>query len=387
MKPICFTEELTVIIKPAEISMRKRVLHIISGDLWGGKEAQLLMQLPALARLGWDIEVICFNELETSKRYRDAGLHVTDCNEALGFFSLLGAAKQAAKNFEPAIISAHGAKEFIVATFIGRALGVPITITYHGSTEKRRGVKALKTFAIQFLVKLVARFSSRSIMTVSEGLAEELGFEQNWRLDVVRNVTSVEPSPPGIKSVDAPKVLFVGRLVSVKRVDLLIAAIAVLKDRNTSPMPRVEIVGEGPLREGLVHLAETLGVKEYVEFVGFQSDVKERMSKASALIICSDSEGIPTVLLEAIACGLPVVSTELAGVQEVVEVCKSHPVKFIPRNNSKQLADAIQVAVKFTDTSYYSRSLVELKSEFTPETAAKKLEQIYEQVFSELKRE
>ncbi len=120
-----------------------------------------------------------------------------------------------------------------------------------------------------------------------------------------------------------PKVLFVGRLVEVKRLDewLRVAALVAA----AYPLARFELVGGGPLRSRLEALAAALGLSERVHFRGFASydELPALYGSAAVFLITSQSEGLPRVIMEASLQGVTVVGPRIAGVEDIVEDGKS----------------------------------------------------------------
>ena len=112
------------------------------------------------------------------------------------------------------------------------------------------------------------------------------------------------------------KILCVARLSPVKRIDLLLRALALLAEshRNWS----CDILGSGPLEEELRGLVRQLKLDEHVSFLGQQEDVRPFLAAADLFVLPSDKEGLPLALLEAMACGIPPVVTEVGGTGEVV---------------------------------------------------------------------
>jgi glycosyltransferase involved in cell wall biosynthesis len=107
--------------------------------------------------------------------------------------------------------------------------------------------------------------------------------------------------------------LAVGRLEPVKDYPTLLRALTLVPKRA-----RLVVLGDGPLRTGLSFLTAQLGLEQQVSFLGFQSDVRRWMQAADGLVLASRHEGLPMALIEAGACGLPVVATDVAGTREVV---------------------------------------------------------------------
>ena len=115
-------------------------------------------------------------------------------------------------------------------------------------------------------------------------------------------------------------VLFAGRLINEKRVDLLLSAIAIA--RTKIPEIQCAIIGDGPERESLEDLASKLGLSENVTFTGFvdQDGLTALMKSSKVLVLPSVREGFGLVIIEANACKLPVVSIrhEMSAVRELV---------------------------------------------------------------------
>ncbi len=109
---------------------------------------------------------------------------------------------------------------------------------------------------------------------------------------------------------------FVGRLAPIKRVDLLIAAFA--RARAEVPAARLLIVGDGDERPALEALARASAAATAIRFAGYRDDPAEVFAAADAAVLSSDNEGTPVSLIEAGACGLPAVATDVGGVAEVL---------------------------------------------------------------------
>jgi glycosyltransferase involved in cell wall biosynthesis len=104
--------------------------------------------------------------------------------------------------------------------------------------------------------------------------------------------------------------------VRQKRVDVLLEAFARLSERASDL--RLAIAGDGPLRGALTDQVERLGLEERVAFLGVRADVVALHRAAELLVLPSEGEGLPNVVLEALAAGTPVVATDVLGTREVV---------------------------------------------------------------------
>lgn len=109
------------------------------------------------------------------------------------------------------------------------------------------------------------------------------------------------------------ELLYVGRLDTVKGIPTLLRAVAQLGDGY-----HLTIVGDGSRRADYEALADDLGLSATVTFAGYQSNVARYYRSSDIFVLPSLSEGLPTVLMEAQACGLPVVSTDVGGARELV---------------------------------------------------------------------
>jgi glycosyltransferase involved in cell wall biosynthesis len=114
--------------------------------------------------------------------------------------------------------------------------------------------------------------------------------------------------------VDPPVLAVVGNLVKEKRHDLILESLAEVAGAT------LLIVGRGPEETRLRQLSRSLGIAQRVRFLGFrpQAELPLVYSAADALLLASDREGWPNVLLESMACGTPVIARRVGGVPEVV---------------------------------------------------------------------
>jgi glycosyltransferase involved in cell wall biosynthesis len=133
------------------------------------------------------------------------------------------------------------------------------------------------------------------------------------------------------------RALTVARLSPVKDQATLLRAVA----RVVSEIPdfHLDIVGDGPSRVGLVSLTAELGLDTHVTFHGATDDVPRFLAGARLFVLSSISEGVPLTILEAMAAGLPVVSTDVGGVEEVV--ANQQTGLLVPPSDADALAGAM----------------------------------------------
>ncbi|MGE0190239.1 MAG: glycosyltransferase [Steroidobacteraceae bacterium] len=148
---------------------------------------------------------------------------------------------------------------------------------------------------------------------------------------------------PVISNDNSTAINFVaaGRLVPVKGFDILIESLALCNNPNLY----LTILGEGPMLKTLELLTESKGLKDKIRFAGFQKNPYAFFIKADALILSSHYEGFPNVLLEALACNTPIISTpELGEASNIVRGL--HGCEVADATDSFELAQAINRWIK-----------------------------------------
>ena len=187
------------------------------------------------------------------------------------------------------------------------------------------------------------------IVAVSHGVADDLADVARvprGRIAVIYNPivsdsllerAKLPPDHPWFEAGGAPVILGVGRLVPAKDFETLIKAFAKTRPAHGA---NLVILGEGPERGRLQRLVATLSLGAHVSMPGFVENPLSYMSRAAVFVLSSAYEGLPAVLVEAMACGTPVVSTDCpSGPAEILENGAYGPL--VPVGNSDALAVAI----------------------------------------------
>lgn len=138
------------------------------------------------------------------------------------------------------------------------------------------------------------------------------------RLRLLSNVIDTSWFSPQIAPDSATfDIVAIGRLAPEKRFDRMLQIVTHLRS-HIARVPHLTIVGDGRLKDELRALSVALGIDAHVTFAGPQSDVRPFLAKASCLLLTSDSEGTPNVILEAMASGRAVVASSVGGVGNLV---------------------------------------------------------------------
>lgn len=225
---------------------------------------------------------------------------------------------------------------------------IPVIATVHSTLSgevahtKRRRIKAQ--------LKVARRFYPRAdaLVAVSRGVADDLAqilgrpnkIETIYNPVVSPDLATKAAQPlnhPWFSGNGPPVILAVGGLKPAKDFATLFKAFAIA--RRERPF-RLLVLGEGKLRQDLTLLASQLGIAGDLQLPGFTENPFRYMAKASVFVLSSAWEGLPTVLIEALACGCPVVSTDCpSGPAEILEDGKYGTL--VPVGDAEALAAAI----------------------------------------------
>ena len=169
-------------------------------------------------------------------------------------------------------------------------------------------------------IKLIWK-KADALIANSQGLEDmALDFYNKKPFDVIPNGVDTEVFYPSVKEEsDEFKILFVSRLIERKGLQFIIPQLKKIQD-STEKSVKLIVVGDGPYRETLERIAEENHVSDMVEFVGQKGkeEIVPFYQNADLFILPSSKEGMPNVVLEAMACGLPIIMTPCEGSAELI---------------------------------------------------------------------
>jgi glycosyltransferase involved in cell wall biosynthesis len=306
------------------------VCHILSGDCWAGAEVQAATLIRELCRAdNLRISAILLNEGRLAHELRQAGATVKVIPEAQNSFPrILAEAIPFVRQQQVQILHSHRYKENLLSHLLALRCRIPVTVqTKHGMPEPFQGWKSLRQLFHQQVDRWSAKLASDAIIAVSAGMAPPLRRAYGSRKVVtIRNGIDTANVVSGFTRAEAkanigckpgPVIGIVGRLEPVKRVDLFLAMAKIVA--ANLPDAQFAVVGDGSLRQSLIHSARAAGLEGNVLFLGHREDIHNVLRALDVLVMCSDHEGLPMVLLEAMWLGIPVLGRAVDGIEEVLD--------------------------------------------------------------------
>jgi len=223
------------------------------------------------------------------------------------------------RHFKPDVTLAFfGLPSGAVALLLKQLYQIPYVVSLRGGD-----VPGFRPYDFRIYHKLAAPFlrsvwkHADSIVANSNGLQKlALSFDSHYEIPVIPNGVDVSQFTVSNRNWSSPRILSVGRVVHQKGFDLGMSALSQLKDLEWN----WTIAGDGPQMSALKAMSKEYGINERIHFVGWLSaeQLKEQYSSANVFLFPSRHEGMPNVVLEAMASGLPILATKIAGNEELV---------------------------------------------------------------------
>lgn len=294
-----------------------RLLHLIGSLERGGAEKQLFALAAALARRGWQQEVVAFSPGGVwLPRFREIGVPVTSVPRSVVKPWRLWRLQRLVRRQKPQLLlswSAHAAVYghwVFGAAPLARVVNVRFDLTvdiHYGTVRRKPGMLRRVLERADYVLSN----SRRNLETLQ---AE--GFRLP-RAEAIYNIVAARNDPPSERPAGVARIVAVGSLIPRKALDVLLRAGAILAAADK----RFEIVlaGSGPERAKLQSQAEDLGLADRVTFLGDVADVPRLLATAHVLAHPSRNEGLSNAILEAMAEGVPVVACPVGAAPEIIE--------------------------------------------------------------------
>ena len=307
----------------------KTIIHVISSTELFGPQKTVLHECVALNRLGWRAEVVnlCARpDAPVAADYRNAGVQYSEI-VCRAHRTLADAAslRDRIRESRSTVLHAHGYKPDIYSLLAARGSAAATVTTIHGWTADSPKVRFYEWLAARSW-----RYYD-AVISVSENyrnIALRFGVPPS-RCTVMHNAIlpsyASDHAGTGDRAAaraelrvkdDELAIAMVGRLSPEKRHHLGIEVLRAIAGQQ--PNARLCIIGDGPERKAIEALVLSTGLASKVRMLGHRADVARLYSGIDALLITSEREGVPNVMLEAMLWGKPVIATAVGGIPEVI---------------------------------------------------------------------
>jgi len=282
------------------------------------------------------------------------------------------------------VIHAHMFGSNFWGTVLGRLTRVPVVIAHeHTWSFEGQHVRRLIDRSV------IGRFAD-VVIAVSEAdrrrMIDIVGIPAE-RIVLIPNGIPEPAAGDGVRvrdelglPADAPVLLLTAVLRPQKAIDVMLRALAIL--RETVPDVRLMVVGPGEA-DGLLALASELGIGDAVSFLGHRADIPSLLAAANIGVLSSDFEGSPLAVLEYMAAGLPVVATRVGGLPQLVDEGRSG--LLVPRRNPAALAAAIASVITDHELARAmgERGRTRQRAEYSSEAMAARVYALYDKLLAD----
>lgn len=316
----------------------------------GGAERAMVTLANGMAKRGVRVDLVLVNAEGPYLKEVARDVRVVEIGARRVLLSLPGLVRYLRRERPQALLSALNHAN-VIAVVARRLSGVGTRLLVSersNASMARTGFQSLRASAVLPLMRW-AYPKADSVVAVSKGVADDLAEAialPRDRISVIYNPVVTQElfdkvqaplTHPWLGQSTSPVILGVGRLTMAKDFSTLIRAFAkVLAQRDC----RLIILGDGELRSELEALVRELGIQANVQLPGFVDNPFAWMSRVSLFVLSSAWEGLPNVLIQAMACGAPVVSTDCpSGPHEILEGGRWGTL--VPVKNVEALAAAI----------------------------------------------
>ncbi len=365
------------------------VIHSLKG---GGSERVLLNLLKGLDKKDFSINLVLYERVFDFTLPDDVDVEILDIYASRNIFKLIAGfilktvclVRSIRKN-RPDILFSLISSTNVTVTLAKLLSGVKCKLVVSEHTHPSVNLcNEIYGGITKYLVKKLYPKADR-VIAVSDGIRRDLVKDfhtPETKIDVIYNPVDIEE----IKMLSGEKVehpwfndpipliVTVGRLTRQKGYPYLLRAFSIVRESRNC---RLIFIGEGEDRKKLEAMSEELGIKADTDFLGFQQNPFKYMAKASVFVLSSLFEGFGNVIVEAMALGLPVISTDcLSGPSEIIEDKKNGIL--VPVKDEKALALAI---LHVLSDDMLSRELgnnaVQRASDFSIEKIVKKYREVF----------
>lgn len=344
-------------LRTSPLPAARRIAIFFPTLMGGGAEHVMLTLARGFLSRGHFVDIVLVKAGGVLDSTLPSGARVIELGTRRVIFSAGALARYLRQERPDAVLSTLNTAN-IVAVWAGRIARQPIRVAIRQATHLTREYQRQSLF-VRALMTTLVRVTyphADSVIAVSEGVADDLRSQHGLRRELIR----VAPNPivttdfgwraqqPARQAHEhwfapgaPPVVISAGRLTVEKRFDLLIEAFAVARAGSGA---RLLILGEGEERGRLQGLVRERRLEQVVYLPGFVANPLPYLTRASLFVLSSDTEGLPGALIQALACGTPVIATDCdSGPREILQGGRFGCL--VPPGDVASLADAIHSAL------------------------------------------
>ncbi len=285
-----------------------KVLHLLASNRYSGAE-NVVCQIMNMFAADTGIEMVyCSPDGQIREALAEKGIPFLPLEKLS-----VSQVKKAIKAFNPDVIHAHDVKASLIAALSCKKIKM-ISHIHVNNMES-------SIFSVKTLLYSIAANKAQHIFWVSQSAFD--GFPMTKKIanksTVLKNVINIEAVQERCRMDQNDyhyDVVYVGRLTAQKNPERLMQVSRILADKK--PDIRIAIAGTGEMEERTKELCKTLNLQKNVEFVGFMNNPNKLLQSAKVMIMTSLFEGTPMVALEAMALGVPIVSTPIDGMCDLI---------------------------------------------------------------------
>ncbi|WP_050616530.1 glycosyltransferase [Bacillus testis] len=364
----------------------KKVLHIISGGETGGSRKHVTTLLEQYPRDS--VTLLVFQEGALSQEAREKGIHVELLQQKSRYdLSILKRLAAFIREGNYEIVHSHGPRANLFISLIKKQMDAVWVTTIH-SDPKLDFMKGGLKGRVFTALNLHAMKKIDVFFAVSERFKENLaalGIPAERIHTIYNGIEFIEPIEPNgdlqkeLHLNDQDFVMtMVARMHPIKGHDIVLKAMKQIND----PSIHLVLVGDGPIKEEVISMAKELGLSGNVHFLGFRKDIEQIYSNSHIALLASHSESFPLALLEGANQKLPLISTDVGGVKQLIPSEEYGWV--VPVNDPNAYAEAITSAHKeFNQGTLSSKGerLYEFaRTNFSLKSLADSIEKTYDQI-------
>lgn len=328
-----------------------RILYVITGLGLGGAEKVVCDLADQMSTLGHQVKIAYLTgKVLVHPKNINVDIIPLDLNNFYGLYLASKKYKKLIQDFQPDVVHAHMVHANIFTRINRIGCAIPKLIcTAHNSNEGGR----LRMIAYR-LTNFLSDFNSNVSQEATESLISKGAFNKNNLTTVYNGIDlSKFKSFKTAKKNDEIMVLSVGRFNEQKDYPNLFRAIKILKDNSLIEKVKFYVAGDGDLRPYLEKTIKDFGINNNIILLGKRSDIPDLLNQADFFVLSSRHEGLPTVVIEAMACETFVVATDCGGSAEIL----GETGILVPPQNSEALAEALKHAVNKTPLEIQENNL------------------------------